>query len=205
MPADSLLDDLMDSLRCLPGVGPKSAQRIALHLLRRDRDAARKLGSTLVAAMDKIQHCQQCRIFTENSLCRWCSDSQRLTSQLCIVENPADVLAIDKSTEYRGKFFLLLGHLSPLDGVGPRDLGLDLLEQRLSEGLIDEVTLAINPTVEGQATARYVADVASRKDIPVMQLARGIPVGSELEFADEHTLSVAFSQRTKLPGSDHEP
>lgn len=198
MSASGLLEDLIESLRCLPGVGPKSAQRIALHLLRRDRDAARRLGETLIAAMDSIHHCAQCRIFTEQNLCRWCSDPARQSSQLCIVENPADVLAIEKSTDYRGKYFLLLGHLSPLDGVGPKDLGLDLLEQRLASGEVDEITLALNPTVEGQATARYVADLASGHAIPVLQIARGIPMGSELEFADGGTLSVAFAQRTPL-------
>lgn len=198
MSSSGLLEDLIESLRCLPGVGPKSAQRMALHLLRRDREAAKRLGETLISAMDNIHHCQQCRIFTEQTLCRWCSDPARLSSQLCIVENPADVLAIDRATDYRGKFFLLLGHLSPLDGIGPKDLGLDLLELRLKAGDIDEITLATNPTIEGQATARYIADIAALYQVPVLQIARGVPVGSELEFADGGTLSVAFSQRTPL-------
>lgn len=198
MSSSGLLEDLVESLRCLPGVGPKSAQRMALHLLQRDRDAARRLGETLVKAMDKIHHCQQCRIFTENELCRWCSDPARLSSQLCVVESPADVMAIDRSTDYRGKFFLLLGHLSPLDGIGPKDLGLDLLESRLQEGGIDDITLATNPTVEGQATARYIGDIAARHGVPVMQIARGVPVGSELEYTDGGTLAVAFAQRTRL-------
>ncbi len=188
----------MESLRCLPGVGPKSAQRMALHLLRRDRAAAKRLGAVLIEAMDSIKHCEQCRILTEQTICRWCSDPARLSSQLCIVENQADVLAIDRSTDYRGKFFLLLGHLSPLDGVGPKDLGLDLLETRLAAGDIDELTLATNPTVEGQATARFIGDIAARHEVPVLQIARGVPVGSELEFADGGTLSVAFAQRTPL-------
>lgn len=198
MSGSGLLEDLVESLRCLPGVGPKSAQRMALHLLQRDREAARHLGNTLIAAMDRIHHCEQCRIFTENSLCRWCSDPTRKSSQLCIVEGPADVLAIDRATGYRGRFFLLLGHLSPLDGIGPKDLGLDLLERRFANEAIDEITLATNPTVEGQATARYIGDLAARYDVQVMQIARGIPVGSELEYADGGTLSVAFSQRTPL-------
>ncbi len=198
MSGSGLLEDLVESLRCLPGVGPKSAQRMALHLLQRDRDAARRLGTTLISAMDRVHHCEQCRIFTENTLCRWCSDPARLSSQLCIVESPADVLAIDRSTDYRGRFFLLLGHLSPLDGVGPKDLGLDLLESRLQAGGVDEITLATNPTVEGQATARYIGDIAARYKVQVMQIARGVPVGSELEFADGSTLSVAFSHRTPL-------
>lgn len=188
----------MESLRCLPGVGPKSAQRMALHLLQRDRDAARRLGTALIEAMDRIHHCEQCRIFTENTLCRWCSDPTRKSSQLCIVEGPADVLAIDRATSYRGKFFLLMGHLSPLDGIGPKDLGLDLLESRLESEGIDEITLATNPTVEGQATARYIGDIAVRHGVQVMQIARGVPVGSELEYADGGTLSVAFAQRTPL-------
>ena len=171
---------------------------MALHLLQRDRDAARRLGSTLINAMDRVHHCEQCRIFTENTLCRWCSDPARLSSQLCVVESPADVLAIDRATDYRGRFFLLLGHLSPLDGVGPKDLGLDLLEARLQAGGVDEITLATNPTVEGQATARYIGDIAARYRVQVMQIARGVPVGSELEFADGSTLSVAFSHRTPL-------
>ena len=175
MASSGLLEDLIESLRCLPGVGPKSAQRIALHLLKRDRRAARRLGETLVKAMDNIHHCQQCRLFTEADLCRWCSDPARQSSQLCIVENPADVMAIDRSTDYRGKFFLLLGHLSPLDGIGPKDLGLDQLDERLKSGGIDEITMATNPTVEGQATARYITDMAAGYQIPVMQIARVPP------------------------------
>ena len=198
MSSSGLLEDLIESLRCLPGVGPKSAQRMALHLLQRDREAAKRLGTTLISAMEKINHCVQCRIYTEQTLCRWCSDPARMSSQLCVVENPADVMAIDRATDYRGKYFLLLGHLSPLDGIGPKDLGLDLFESRIAAGDIDEVTLATNPTVEGQATARYIASIAERFDVPVLQIARGIPVGSELEFADGGTLSVAFSQRTPI-------
>ena len=198
MASSGLLEDLIESLRCLPGVGPKSAHGIALHLRKRDRRAARKLGETLVKAMDNIHHCQQCRLFTEADLCRWCSDPARQSSQLCIVENPADVMAIDRSTDYRGKFFLLLGHLSPLDGIGPKDLGLDLLDEHLRTGGIDEITLATNPTVEGQATARYITDMAAGYQIPVLQIARGIPMGGELEFADGGTLAVAFSQRTPI-------
>ena len=198
MAASGLLEDLIDALRCLPGVGPKSAQRMALHLLQRDRESASRLGQTLLDAMSRVQHCQDCRIFTEQALCRWCTDPARLSSQICVVENPADVLAIDRSTDYKGRYFLLLGHLSPLDGVGPKDLGLDLLEERLAAGGIDEITLATNPTIEGQATARYIGEMAARHQVTVLQIARGIPVGSELEFADGGTLSVAFAQRTPL-------
>jgi len=195
---EGVLDELVDALRCLPGVGPKSAQRMALHLLQRDRKGAARLGEVMVRAMHSVQHCQQCRIFTENTVCSYCSDTSREPSQLCVVENPADVLAIEKSTEYRGRFFLLLGQLSPLDGVGPKDLGLDLLEERLNSGEVTELTLATNQSVEGQATARYITTLATDRDVSVMQIARGIPIGSELEFADSTTLSVAFEQRTRL-------
>lgn len=192
------LDELVEALRCLPGVGPKSAQRMALHLLRRDRPGASHLGRTLVEAMEQIRPCEQCRNYTEQALCRWCRDPLRDGSQLCVVENPADVIAIDRSTRYQGLFFLLLGHLSPLDGIGPKDLGLDQLSSRLDSGTVEEITLALNSTVEGQATARYIADLAQARGIDVLQIARGLPMGSELEYADGGTLSVAFSQRTRL-------
>jgi len=194
----SLLDDLIEGLRGLPGVGPKSAQRMALHLLQRDRAAATKLGELLVETMQRVQHCTQCRIFTEHELCKWCADEERDGRLLCVVENPADVLAIEKSTAFRGRYFLLLGHLSPLDGIGPKDLGLDLLKSRLATGEIKELTLATNPTLEGQATASFITELARASDVKVMQLAQGIPIGSELEFADGGTLSVAFSKRSEV-------
>ena len=196
--ASGLLQDLIESLRVLPGVGPKSAQRMALHLLQRDRAGGRRLGEALVRAMERVEHCELCRIFTEEQPCRWCSDPARDASRLCVVEAPADVLAIDRATDWNGRFFLLLGHLSPLDGIGPADLGLDLFERRLDEGGIEEVTLATNQGVEGLATARYVAGLCAKRDVPVMQIARGLPVGGELEFADGGTLSVAFAERTRL-------
>lgn len=192
------LDELIDALRCLPGVGPKSAQRMALHLLRRDRAGARTLGNSLLQAMDQIHPCEQCRNYTDQTVCRWCRDPMREQNRLCIVENPADVIAIDRATPYRGLFFLLLGHLSPLDGIGPGDLGIDRLTTRLDSGEVDEITLALNSTVEGQATARYIAELASARGIDVLQIARGLPMGGELEYADGGTLSVAFSQRTRV-------
>jgi len=196
--SSGLLDDLVEALRVLPGVGPKSAQRMALHLLQRDRAGGRRLGDALSTAMDGIGNCERCRIFSDQALCRWCSDPSRDASKVCIVENPADVLAIDRSTDYDGRFFLLLGHLSPLDGIGPGDLGLDLLQTRLESGEVTELTLATSPTIEGQATARYITELAAARDVAVLQIARGIPVGSELEFADGGTLSVAFAQRTPV-------
>ena len=194
--SSGLLEDLVESLRVLPGVGPKSAQRMALHLLQRDRAGARQLGEALVAAMERIGNCERCRIFTDQALCRWCGDPARDAAKICVVESPADVLAIDRSTDYDGRFFLLLGHLSPLDGIGPKDLGLDLLQARLESGEVGELTLATSPTIEGQATARYVTDLASARGVEVLQIARGVPIGSELEFADGGTLSVAFAQRS---------
>jgi len=196
--SSGLLEDLVESLRVLPGVGPKSAQRMALHLLQRDRAGARQLGEALVAAMERIGNCERCRIFTDQPLCRWCGDPARDAAKICVVENPADVLAIDRSTDYDGRFFLLLGHLSPLDGIGPKDLGLDLLQARLESGEVRELTLATSPTIEGQATARYVTDLASARGVEVLQIARGVPIGSELEFADGGTLSVAFAQRSAV-------
>jgi len=195
---ENLMEELVDALRCLPGVGPKSAQRTALHLLQRDRKGATRLGDVLTNAMQNIRHCEQCRNFTEHPLCELCSDDSRDATQLCVVENPADVLAVNKSTEFRGRFFLLLGHLSPLDGVGPKDIGLDLLEARLNEGEVTELTLATNQSVEGQATARYITTLATDRNVKVLQIARGVPIGSDLEFADGNTLSVAFSQRTPV-------
>lgn len=196
--SSTLLDDLIDSLRCLPGVGPKSAQRMALHLLQRDRGGAKRLGEVMQQAMESVHHCTECRIFTESTLCKWCSDTSRDPSQVCVVENPADVIAIDRATQFRGRFFLLFGHLSPLDGIGPKDLGLDLLEKKFQEGEIKEITLATNPTVEGQATARYITDMALPLNVKVLQIAHGVPMGSELEFADGGTLSVAFDQRSEI-------
>ncbi|PIE36404.1 MAG: recombination protein RecR [Gammaproteobacteria bacterium] len=193
-----LLDELIEALRCLPGVGAKSAQRMALHLLQRDRNGGRFLGQRLIEAMDRVQHCRLCRNFTENALCRYCADEARDTSELCVVESPADLLAVERAARYRGRYFLLLGTLSPLDGVGPAALGLDLLDERLAGGEVTSLTLALNSTVEGQATARYIAELAAKHDVTVYQIARGLPMGGELEFADSGTLSVAFAQRTPL-------
>ncbi len=194
----NLLQNLIDGLRCLPGVGPKSAQRMALHLLQRDRDSGQRLGTALLQAMQNIRQCAHCRNFTENELCDICADDERDSSQLCIVESPADVMALEKSTSYRGRYFVLMGHLSPLDGIGPEQLGLDVLERVLETAAVKELTVATNPTVEGGATANYVAELARRREIKVLQIARGIPVGGELEFADGGTLAVAFADRTEM-------
>ena len=190
-----LLVDLIDALRCMPGIGRKSAQRIAFHLLERDRDGALGLSSALAVAMSDIGHCSRCRMFSEHDLCSICSASGRDESQLCVVESPADVMAVEDATGFRGLYFVLMGHLSPLDGIGPEELGLAGLEQRLQSESIGELIIATNPTVEGDATAHYLADMAARHSVPASRIAHGVPLGGELEFVDGGTLSHAFYGR----------
>ena len=190
-----LLVQLIDALRCMPGVGKKSAQRIAFHLLERDRDGASHLSTALTQAVEGIGHCKRCRMLSEHELCSICSASGRDETQLCIVESPADVLAIEDATGFRGHYFVLMGHLSPLDGIGPQELGLTSLEQRLAEGQISEMIIATNPTVEGDATAHYLADLAERHGVPASRIAHGVPLGGELEYVDGGTLSHAFYGR----------
>ena len=179
----------------MPGIGRKSAQRIAFQLLERDRDGATTLSRALAEAAAGIGHCSRCRMFTEHELCSICSASGRDESQLCIVESPADVMAIEDATGYRGMYFVLMGHLSPLDGIGPEELGLSALEERLKEGAVTEMIIATNPTVEGDATAHYLADMAARHDIQASRIAHGVPLGGELEYVDGGTLSHAFYGR----------
>jgi len=190
-----LLVRMIDALRCMPGVGRKSAQRIAFHLLERDRDGAAGLASALDDAVKGIGHCSRCRMFTEHELCSICSASGRDDAQLCIVESPADVMAIEDATGFRGLYFVLMGHLSPLDGIGPEELGLATLEERLAEGATTEMIIATNPTVEGDATAHYLADMAARRGIQASRIAHGVPLGGELEYVDGGTLSHAFYGR----------
>lgn len=198
MSQSPLLLQLIDALRCLPGVGPKSAQRMAFHLLERDRNGATILSNVLQQAVENIGHCSQCRTLSETDICQYCSDSRRKDELLCIVETPADVLAINQATDFRGKYFVLMGHLSPLDGIGPAELGLDLLEQRLKEGVVNELILATNPTVEGETTAHYISQMAAEYAIEATRLAHGIPLGGELEYIDGGTLAHAFSGRRRL-------
>jgi len=190
-----LLVQLIDALRCMPGVGKKSAQRIAFHLLERDRDGASQLSVALTQAVQGIGHCKRCRMLSEHELCSICSASGRDETQLCIVESPADVMAIEEATGFRGRYFVLMGHLSPLDGIGPQELGLTSLEERLAEGGIDEMIIATNPTVEGDATAHYLADLAERHGVQASRIAHGVPLGGELEYVDGGTLSHAFYGR----------
>jgi len=190
-----LLVRLIDGLRCMPGVGQKSAQRIAFHLLERDREGASGLSTALADAVDGIGHCSRCRMFTEDELCSICSASGRDTAQLCVVESPADVMAIEDATGFRGQYFVLMGHLSPLDGIGPEELGLSKLEEWLGDGEVKELIIATNPTVEGDATAHYLADLAMRNSVTASRIAHGVPLGGELEYVDGGTLSHAFYGR----------
>jgi len=190
-----LLVQLIDALRCMPGVGRKSAQRIAFHLLERDRAGASNLSAALSRAVDGIGHCERCRMLSEHKLCSICSASGRDASQLCVVESPADVMAIEDATGFRGLYFVLMGHLSPLDGIGPQELGLSMLEERLGDGDIRELIIATNPTVEGDATAHYLADIAGRHGVQASRIAHGVPLGGELEYVDGGTLSHAFYGR----------
>ncbi len=190
-----LLVRLIDGLRCMPGVGQKSAQRIAFHLLERDRDGANSLSVALADAVAGIGHCTRCRMFTEHELCSICSASGRDASQLCVVESPADVMAIEDATGFRGLYFVLMGHLSPLDGIGPDELGMDQLEVWLAQGDVQELIIATNPTVEGDATAHYLAELAARHTVQASRIAHGVPLGGELEYVDGGTLSHAFFGR----------
>jgi recombination protein RecR len=193
-----LIRQLVEALRCLPGVGPKSAQRMAYHLLERDREGARHLASVLEEAVRRIGHCASCRTLSESALCPICASPRRDASQLCIVEMPADVQALEQATGYQGVYFVLMGHLSPLDGVGPQDLGIDSLLRRLDEGRIKEVILATNPTVEGEATSHFIAEHVHAHNIRVTRLAHGVPLGGELEFVDGGTLAHAFTGRREF-------
>mgnify|MGYP006269790419 FL=1 len=197
--AASLLQALVEALRVLPGVGPRSAQRMAFHLLERDRDGARRLAAALVAAADGIGHCEQCRALAQDRLCAVCADPRRDPSLLCIVESPSDQLAIEAAGGYAGRYFVLMGRLSPIDGVGPEDLGVPLLLERLRGEPVEEVILATNATVEGEATAHFLAERIREAGIAVSRIAHGVPVGGELEYVDGGTLSHAFSGRTRLP------
>jgi recombination protein RecR len=192
------LDQLITALKCLPGVGQKSAQRMALHLLERDQDGARQIAASISNALDTVRHCQRCRNFSDVNVCQICSDEKRDQDLLCVVETPADVLAVESSAAYRGRYFVLLGRLSPLDGYGPGQLGLDELEQQLDDGKISEIILATSATIEGDITAQYIADFANRHGVNSSRLARGIPLGGELEFVDSGTLSRALSGRQRI-------
>jgi recombination protein RecR len=190
-----LLDQFIEALRCLPGVGPKSAQRMALHLLERDRDGGKHLATMLDAAMERIGRCTVCRNLTEEETCLICANDQRDGGLLCIVESPSDVMAIEHATGYQGRYFVLMGRLSPLDGIGPGELGLEDLADRLAKQPPREMIIATNPTVEGEATAYYLQRMAQKHGVAVSRIAHGVPLGGELEFTDQSTIAHAFSSR----------
>lgn len=197
----SSLEELILSLKCLPGVGQKSAQRMALHLLERDREGARRIAEALISALENLKHCQRCRNFCDTPVCEICADEDRDQSTICVVETPADVIAVETSAAFRGRYFVLLGKLSPLDGFGPEQIGLDQLEQQLQQGDTREIILATSATVEGDITAQYIADFAVRHGVASSRLARGIPLGGELEFVDSGTLSRALQGRQRIDHS----
>ena len=195
MALSPLIGRLVEALRCLPGIGPKSAQRIAFHLLERKRDAALELARVLEEAVAAVGRCESCRTLSEDARCAICTSPRRDPRTLCVVETPADMAAIDASTGYDGMYFVLMGHLSPLDGIGPAELGLDQLERRLDDGEVGEVILATSSTVEGEATAHYLAEMARERGIRATRIAQGVPMGGELEFVDGGTLARAIMGR----------
>jgi len=190
-----LIDNLVDAFRCLPGIGPKSAQRMAFHLLERDREGGVSLSQALDAAMGGVGRCKICRTLTEQDVCTLCGDPKRDTSIVCVVETPVDVLALELSGSYTGRYFVLMGHLSPIDGIGPDEIGISDLISRLQENTTREVILATNPTVEGEATAFYITEKVKSLGITVSRIAHGVPLGGELEYVDSGTLAHALSGR----------
>ena len=195
----ALLEQLIEALRVLPGVGRKSAQRMAYHLLEREREGGRRLSVALAEAVERVGHCERCRDFSETDVCAVCASASRDAHLLCIVETPADRLAIEQATDFRGLYFVLQGRLSPLDGIGPRELGLDRLGERLVGGEVQEMIIATNPTVEGEATAHYLAQLARQHGVRPSRPAHGLPLGGELEYVDRGTLSHAFGSRSEVP------
>jgi recombination protein RecR len=196
--AEPSLDALIESLRRLPGVGVKSAQRMAFHLLQHDRDGAQRLAHALVEATRSIQHCERCNTFTEATLCALCQSAKRDATQLCVVETPADLLMVEQTQAYSGLYFVLMGRLSPLDGIGPKEIRLERLLKRATDGSVREVILATNFTNEGEATAHYLGELLSARDLRVTRLARGVPVGGELEYVDSGTLAQALRERRAI-------
>lgn len=195
MTDQNLVEQLIQALRIMPGIGQKSAQRIAFHLLQRDREGARYLSTILAQSMHEVNNCARCRNLTEDEICHICSSNRRNSSLLCIVESPVDVMALEGATDYAGLYFVLMGHLSPLDGIGPDEIGMGILAERFKSDEIKEVILATNPTVEGEATAFYISDLAREYNIQCSRIAHGVPLGGELEYIDKGTIAHAFNGR----------
>ena len=200
--ASPLIDQLIEAFRCLPGVGRKTGQRMAFYLLSRARENGLQLAKILDQTMRDVSHCHLCRTFCEEESCGLCRTPQRDTHLLCIVETPADIVAIEQTGIYRGRYFVLMGHLSPLDGIGPHELGIPQLTQRLANESIQELVIATNPTVEGEATAHYISELAKPHVLSITRIAHGVPLGGELESVDENTLARAFSGRISVPFDD---
>ena len=192
------LEQLIDGLRCLPGVGPKSALRMAYYLLQRDRSGAAKLGKSLENALQVLGHCTLCNNFSETSICPVCESERRDATQLCVVEMPTDLMMMEQTHSYSGMYFVLMGRLSPLDGIGPKEINLDKLIKRAQDGVVTEVILATNYTVEGEATAHYISELLKTRNIAVSRIARGLPMGGEIEYVDSGTLSMALLGRKQL-------
>ena len=192
----TLIEDLINALTCLPGVGKKTAQRMTYFLLQRAKDEALNLSEVLKEAVNKTINCKSCRNLSQDEVCELCSDPSRSDALLCVVESPADVMNIENSTSYNGKYFVLLGRLSPLDGIGPNEIGIDLLQDKISSGTVKELILAVNNTVESDVTAHVISDIAIKNSVKVTRLAQGVPMGGELEYLDQRTLSKAFEKRT---------
>ncbi len=192
------LDELIESLRCLPGIGPKSAQRMAYHLLQHDHAGASRLASALSRSIEKLRHCEKCNSFTEDEICGLCRSERRDPSQLCVVEMPQDLLMMEQAQCYQGLYFVLMGRISPLDGIGPREIRLDRLLKRARDGMVKELILATNFTVEGEATAHYIGELLKGSGIKVSRIARGVPVGGELEHVDSGTLAQAVFERREV-------
>ncbi|MFN0038041.1 MAG: recombination mediator RecR [Burkholderiales bacterium] len=195
MKTPTTIEELIEALRCLPGVGPKSAQRMAYHLLQRDHAGAQRLGNALMQALQRVRHCDRCNNFTEQAVCELCSSARRDPSLLCVVESPADLLMMEQSQAYSGMYFVLMGKLSPLDGIGPKDIHLDRLIKRALDGSVKETILATNFTAEGEATAHYAGELLRARGMKVSRIARGLPVGGELEHVDSGTLAQAIIER----------
>ncbi len=193
-----LIDKLISALRTLPGVGPKTAQRMALQLLEHNRDGAAKLAEALEQALNAVDRCHQCRTLSEHKICNLCANPKRDRSLLCVVESPADVIAIEQSATFSGLYFVLLGRLSPIDGIGPSEIGMDILKEKMEQGELQEIIIATNPTVEGEVTSHYITEMAKARDIKVTRIAHGVPLGGELEYLDGGTLAHAISSRREV-------
>ncbi len=201
MNSSPLIDQLIEAFRCLPGVGPKSAQRMTLQLLERNRLGAKRLSEALTQALENVGNCSQCRTLTEEKICRICASNSRNKSLCCVVESPADIFAIEQSASFKGVYFVLMGHLSPIEGIGPEQLGISKLIHQIKEQRIEELIIACNPTVEGEATAYYIAEQLKGQPVIVSRIAHGVPMGGELEYVDSGTLNHAFSGRTVIGSS----